>query len=327
MLVFSLISCTKGMEMMGPSKRTFAGIVIEYFFALGQLILVVFAYTNYVLLGWSWRALATMLIIPCIPFLSYFFILPESPRWLLSKNRPDDAYKILEKVAKANKRTLNIESWNALLERESKTVEKVEETIIDIVKSPQLSILSVILFLNWIINNFVFYGVGLKSSDLGVNPYLSFALSAGVEFVSYILTHFILDILGRKLPYVSFLLSAGVSCLLIGLFDNQVIIVSLAMIGKFSASAAYAIIYLYSSELFPTSVRNTGMGACSMMARVGAMVAPKINDLSSISPNLPFLIYGISGLIGCVTAIVLPETLGRNLPETIKLANKVNKFG
>ena len=55
--------------------------------------------------------------------------------------------------------------------------------------------------------------------------------------------------------------------------------VTLAMLGKFSASAAYAIIYLYSSELLPTSVRNTGMGVCSMMARVGAMTAPKINDL------------------------------------------------
>jgi hypothetical protein len=47
------------------------------------------------------------------------------------------------------------------------------------------------------------------------------------------------------------------------------------MVGKFCASASYAIIYLYSSELFPTSVRNSGMGTCSMMARVGAIVSSK----------------------------------------------------
>lgn len=51
------------------------------------------------------------------------------------------------------------------------------------------------------------------------------------------------------------------------------------MIGKMCASASYAIIYLYTSELFPTSIRNTGMGACSMMARIGAMIAPKVLDL------------------------------------------------
>jgi MFS family permease len=66
------------------------------------------------------------------------------------------------------------------------------------------------------INNLVFYGVGLKSADLGVNPYLSFTLSAVVEFLAYVLTHLILDRLGRKVPYFVFLFLAGISCLLIG---------------------------------------------------------------------------------------------------------------
>ncbi len=41
--------------------------------------------------------------------------------------------------------------------------------------------------------------------------------------------------------------------------ENKILVVTLAMIGKFCASASYAIIYLYTSELFPTSIRNTGM--------------------------------------------------------------------
>ena len=53
----------------------------------------------------------------------------------------------------------------------------------------------------------------------------------------------------------------------------------MAMIGKFFASAAYATIYMYSTEMFPTSIRNSCMGACSMMARVGSMVAPQIINL------------------------------------------------
>jgi hypothetical protein len=47
---------------------------------------------------------------------------------------------------------------------------------------------------------------------------------------------------------------------------------------KFLASASYAIIYIYANELFPTNVRNTGMGICSMIARVGAIIGTFCND-------------------------------------------------
>jgi hypothetical protein len=60
--------------------------------------------------------------------------------------------------------------------------------------------------------------LGLKASELGVNPYLSFAISAIVEILAYIVTHVILDKLGRKLPYLVFLFGAGFSCLLVTFF-------------------------------------------------------------------------------------------------------------
>lgn len=58
--------------MMGPSKRVFAGVVIEYFFAFGQLILVLFAYLNNIIFSSGWRSLAISLVFPTIPFLLYF---------------------------------------------------------------------------------------------------------------------------------------------------------------------------------------------------------------------------------------------------------------
>ena len=66
------------------------------------------------------------------------------------------------------------------------------------------------------INDFLFYGIGLKSNDLGVNPYASFAISASVEILAYALSHLVLDIFGRKLPYVTALGFAGLSCFSIG---------------------------------------------------------------------------------------------------------------
>ena len=51
------------------------------------------------------------------------------------------------------------------------------------------------------------------------------------------------------------------------------------MIGKFCISASFAIIYVFSAELFPTVVRNVGVGSGSFWARVGGVVAPYIGEL------------------------------------------------
>ena len=48
--------------------------------------------------------------------------------------------------------------------------------------------------------------------------------------------------------------------------------------GKFGASGAFAIVYLYTAELFPTAIRSTATGLCSMMARIGGIAAPQVNS-------------------------------------------------
>ena len=63
--------------------------------------------------------------------------------------------------------------------------------------------------------------------------------------------------------------------------DLNVIAIVLAMIGKFCISASFAIIYVFSAELFPTVVRNIGVGAGSFWARIGGIIAPYIGALVS----------------------------------------------
>ena len=62
------------------------------------------------------------------------------------------------------------------------------------------------------------------------------------------------------------------------------------MVGKLGVAAAFGVIYVFSAELYPTIVRNAGMGASSCCARIGGMVAPYIADLVS----LYFAIVGLS---------------------------------
>jgi hypothetical protein len=58
----------------------------------------------------------------------------------------------------------------------------------------------------------------------------------------------------------------------VSLIENVIASVVLAMVGKFCVSASYAILRLYSNEVFPTSIRNSCMGACSTVSRIGVIM-------------------------------------------------------
>lgn len=57
------------------------------------------------------------------------------------------------------------------------------------------------------------------------------------------------------------------------------LLISMAMGGKLCITASYAIIYTLSAEVFPTVVRNVGVGSSSMIARIGGALAPFVNML------------------------------------------------
>lgn len=59
--------------------------------------------------------------------------------------------------------------------------------------------------------------------------------------------------------------------------DQQWMIITLAMIGKLAITASYVSVYIFSSEQFPTVIRNAGLGAGSTCARIGSIMAPYIN--------------------------------------------------
>ncbi|KAI8500763.1 hypothetical protein Bbelb_215810 [Branchiostoma belcheri] len=100
---------------------------------------------------------------------------------------------------------------------------------------------------------------------------------------------------------------------------------TLAMTGKFCITASFAVIYIFSAEIFPTVVRQIGIGMSSMNARVGGMVAPFVNLLGRHWAPMPYVIFGGASIAAGLLALLLPETVGRKLPETIEEAENIGK--
>ena len=96
--------------------------------------------------------------------------------------------------------------------------------------------------------------------------------------------------------------------------------VALAAVGKLMASAVFDTVYLYTAELFPTAIRSTAVGTCSAASRVGSILAMSIGILGRYWAAGPMVVMGAMAVLAGVAAQLMPETLGRGLPETMQEA-------
>uniref|UniRef100_A0A4W5N9E9 Si:dkey-119m7.8 n=1 Tax=Hucho hucho TaxID=62062 RepID=A0A4W5N9E9_9TELE len=90
------------------------------------------------------------------------------------------------------------------------------------------------------------------------------------------------------------------------------------MVGKFGITASLSIVYVYSAEVFPTVIRQSGIGMGSMCARAGGVLAPIIYLLRGVSKNAPMVLFGLCTLLGATLTLLLPETAHQPLADTIE---------
>ncbi len=260
-------------EICGPSWRVTAANSIYYLYILGEFVVVLFAYfiSDYKVLYVSYTLLM-------FSFMFYFWLVPESPRWLITKNRSNDAYKIFKRIARSNKKTienlneleeLNLTNNNnnnknenstsniAANENDKQSTFSIIETLKIFFKSKKLMIRSSVILLNWLTNTFVYYGISFNTSALSGDPYLNFTLSVFVELIAIITCQFTLEKFGRKKPYAINMVITGVALLLIQFVPKEMsyMVTILALIGKFSISFTYNSVYIITSEIHPTVIR------------------------------------------------------------------------
>ena len=96
-----------------------------------------------------------------------------------------------------------------------------------------------------------------------------------------------------------------------------------AIAGKFFITVTFGVVYLYTSEVFPTCVRATGVATASFFARVGGIAAGWLALLDAADPALPTLAYAGAALCAGGLALFLPETKGEKMPDTLEESEAV----
>ncbi|CAH2982624.1 unnamed protein product [Chilo suppressalis] len=303
------------MELIGAKYRDTVGIIYQIPFNLGHLSLPVF---GYFLRDWNMFQLAISL--PSVLFLSYYFLLPESPRWLLTAGKTEEAAKIMEIAAKRN----NLPTEGIQASTQKMTVElthKHEEhaSFLALFRTPKLRARTLAICFNWGVCGLCFFGVSQYIGHVSGNIFTNVAISASIQVPGTLISIYANQLLGRKITLISSNCVTGLSCLLITVVPQSgASNLALGCIGLWGMSIAFATVYLYAGELFPTVVRNSGVGLSSTVARIGSMIAPFVATLAHTSAWLPPLIFGIVPLIGAALCIILPDTRGKKLPDTLE---------
>ncbi|XP_035226184.1 organic cation transporter protein-like isoform X2 [Stegodyphus dumicola] len=259
-------------------------------------------------------------------------LLPESPRWLLSQGRVEEAQETLSKAAKAN----GIEpsdidtTLRKIMSKASEAHESGEASgnFLDLLRTPGLWQMTLNVYFLWFVNVFVYYGLSYNTNELAGDPFVNFALSGAVEFPAYVLSIIAIRSLGRRNPLAVALIIGGVACLLCYLMPENPwwFGVTVSMIGKFCISCAFGIILVFTAEIFPTVVRNIGLGSASMVGRVGSILAPFIRELGHAThPVVPQIVYGVLAVTSGMLVLLLPETNNCVIPDTIKEAANASR--
>ncbi|XP_067119555.1 solute carrier family 22 member 6-B-like [Centruroides vittatus] len=260
-----------------------------------------------------------------ITFLPSWWIIPESPRWLLSQGRIEDAEKVIRKAIRMNKR--NVENLNEKLKclseriiKEGKGKNNKNVTFLDVMKCPNLRKFSLMLYIIWISIMLAYYGLTFSADNIGIDVLLFFFLSALIGIPAGFVYFFIQRFIGRKYTQIASMLLTGLAFFIaIAIPENiPIAITALAVISKFGLSVSIESLYLLSSEIYPTVVRNVGLGSCSMMGRVGAIIAPFMKEAANdVHRALPLGLFGSVVIFGAALVLFLPETKNSELTDTL----------
>ncbi|XP_037612890.1 solute carrier family 22 member 13-like [Sebastes umbrosus] len=312
-VVIQMNAAVMALEWTDPSKAALCTAFIMILVAVGLMLLSGITYLIH-----NWRILQLVLFSPLLLFLgTNYWFLPESARWLMTQGRKEDAQKELRRAARVNGRTVP-EDLLDKLEMEG-TSEK--RNMLDIFRIPYLRKRTLIMGFNWFSASLLYYGLSLNVGGFGLNIYLTQFIFGLVEIPADLSTLAAIQHFGRRICQAGFLFIGGAACLVVLAVPNDlpVVVTTLAVLGKFAATASFTTAYVYTPELYPTILRQNGFGLNSMCARVSAILAPLISLLDVYHYTIPMLIYGIIPFAAGGFCLLLPETLNVELQDHTEL--------
>ena len=163
----------------------------------------------------------------------------------------------------------------------------------------------------------VYFGINFSLENLKGSIYINGYISGGAEIVSYFVAGIMANTLGRKWSIIFCFFVGGFACLFYQLASSAGLAWTYVCVlfGKFGAACTFNMVYLITTEMFPTVFRGTVFGIANIFARLGGILAPIIDGIATHS----FMyIFGALGILSAFSSFLLRETKGEVMTDTLE---------
>jgi len=328
-------SVTLYAEFLPTKQRGKCVVLLDCFWALGACLEVILAMLVMPTLGWRW--LLALSALPSLCFVLSCSWLPESPRFMAASGNSEQALSTLTRVAKENGKSMLL---GRLTVDDMQGVGGSRGRLADLL-SKDLRRTTIMLWIIWLAASFSYYGVVLMSTELfessgqlcsldgsveescsaqchplATSDYNHLLWTTLAEFPGIMVSLLLIEKIGRKKTLaLEFFLFTITLTLLFNCSSSRTLVTVILFMARALGSGLFQVAYVYTPEVYPTTLRAIGVGSCSSMARFGAMLTPYIAQvLLRQSFQGAIAVYSVTTLLATACCLLLPiETKDREM--------------
>lgn len=323
------VASTLVQELSPKKTRGKIIVLLESFWAIGCMLAVVMAFGAAPHIGWR-----ETFFICCAPVLYAIVIrlyIPESPKWLASVGRYDEAVAIVESIERAH----GLEPYDPKTELETGETAAVaaaphmpESHIkrIAMLFQRQFRVRTAVLWALWFVISMSYYAIFIYLPTLialkGYNmngQWETILVITAFQLPGYLAAAVLVEFIGRKQTLVAFLAGSFAAAIAMGYVEPEKMpIMVTGSFLSFFMLGAWGCVYAYTPENYPTAIRGMGAAYPSGFSRIGSFSGPYLcaSMFGDWGVSLEAIMWLFGGMLMVISGVVLVfgyEPRGRDI--------------
>ncbi len=264
-------------EFLPPKNRGRWLVWLEGFWAVGTLVVALTAwYAATSGIAQPWKLIYLVAALPACLGIFLRLWVPESPMYLLRRDREPEARAVVNRVRIANGAQPLPAQARLILPATAPVPQGG-------IMAPALARTTVAVLAVWFLVSLSYYGVfvwlpgKLATDGLGfVRGYGFLVLLALAQLPGYALAAWGVENWGRQRTLRIFLMLSAAGCLLFVSAQATLVVAAALLLMSFALLGTWGALYALTPEVYPTTLRATGMGTAGAAARLGGLAAPSV---------------------------------------------------